>query len=67
MTIDATPQTDILELAERVLETGEGLAETDILRVLQAPDDQVPALLDVAHRVRMQWCGPRSRWKASSR
>lgn len=58
MTIDATPQTDILELAERVLETGEGLAETDILRVLQAPDDQVPALLDVAHRVRMQWCGP---------
>ncbi|MEZ5185548.1 MAG: biotin synthase BioB [Candidatus Nanopelagicales bacterium] len=58
MTIDATPQTDVLTTAERVLETGEGLSQADILRVLQLPDDAIPALLDLAHRVRMKWCGP---------
>ncbi len=58
MTIDATPQAEVLTAAERVLETGEGLSEADVLRVLQLPDDQIPALLDLAHRVRMKWCGP---------
>ncbi|TXH32473.1 MAG: biotin synthase BioB [Actinobacteria bacterium] len=44
--------------AERVLETGEGLREPEILEILQLPDDRIPDLLDLAHRVRMKWCGP---------
>ena len=50
--------TDILTAAERVVETGEGLSEAEVLQVLQLPDDSIPALLDAAHRVRMRWCGP---------
>ncbi|MCB0902163.1 MAG: biotin synthase BioB, partial [Actinobacteria bacterium] len=44
--------------AERVLETGEGLSEPEILEILRLPDDRIPDLLDLAHRVRMKWCGP---------
>lgn len=55
MTINAT---GVLEAAEQVLETGEGLAQADILAVLELPDEMVPDLLDLAHRVRMKWCGP---------
>ena len=58
MTINATPGTDVLDVAERVLETGEGVSEADVLRVLQLPDERIPDLLDLAHRVRMRWCGP---------
>jgi len=43
---------------EAVLTTGEGLDEAGVLAVLCASDDELPALLDVAHRVRMTWCGP---------
>ena len=56
MTVDATA--DVLMRAERVLETGEGLREPEILEILQLPDDRIPDLLDLAHRVRMKWCGP---------
>ena len=56
MTVDATE--DVLTRAERVLETGEGLRESEILEILNLPDDRIPALLDLAHRVRMRWCGP---------
>ena len=56
MTVDATQ--DVLVSAQRVLETGEGLTEAEVLAVLQLPDDQIPALLDLAHQVRMRWCGP---------
>jgi biotin synthase len=41
-----------------VLETGVGLSETDVLAVLRLPDEEIPAALDAAHRVRMAWCGP---------
>lgn len=41
----------------QVLENGEGLAEPDILRCLQVPDEDLPALLDLAHDVRRRWCG----------
>jgi len=44
--------------AEAVLQTGTGLAEPDVLAVLRLPDDDLPAILDLAHRVRMRWCGP---------
>ncbi len=54
MTVD----TDVLAAAERVLETGEGLSQPEILAILQLPDERIPELLDLAHRVRMRWCGP---------
>ena len=44
--------------AQRVLETGVGLAEPDVLAVLRLPDADLPAILDLAHQVRMRWCGP---------
>src|SRR5436305_1719431 len=44
--------------AARALETGTGLAEPDVLAVLQLPDEEVPAALELAHQVRMRWCGP---------
>src|ERR1044071_8464698 len=43
---------------EAVLATGEGLDEAGVLAVLRASDDELPALLDIAHQVRMAWCGP---------
>jgi biotin synthase len=49
----------ILELArERVLEGGSGLNEAQILEVLRLPDEAVPDVLELAHEVRMRWCGP---------
>jgi biotin synthase len=42
----------------RVLSTGVGLAEPDVLAVLRLPDGELPAALEVAHQVRMRWCGP---------
>ncbi|MBS1693230.1 MAG: biotin synthase BioB [Actinobacteria bacterium] len=50
---------DILaEAREQVLERGEGLDQTQTLRVLQLPDDRLDELLALAHEVRMAWCGP---------
>jgi biotin synthase len=50
---------DILAVArEQVLERGERLTQTQILAVLQTPDDQVGELLALAHEVRLRWCGP---------
>ena len=43
---------------DAVLATGTGLAEPDVLAVLTLPDEELPAALDAAHRVRMAWCGP---------
>jgi len=52
------PTYDVLDLAaERVLADGIGLDEPDILRCLELPDDRLDDLLDLAHRVRRQWCG----------
>jgi biotin synthase len=43
---------------DAVLSTGVGLAEPDVLAVLSLPDEDLPAALAAAHRVRMAWCGP---------
>jgi biotin synthase len=51
------PET-VLARAQRVLETGVGLDETAVLDVLRLPDDQIPSILELAHQVRMRWCGP---------
>ena len=50
--------TDILDIArEQVLDRGEGLSEAQVLEVLRLPDDRVDAALDLAHEVRVRWCG----------
>ncbi|BBH64141.1 biotin synthase [Actinoplanes sp. OR16] len=50
---------DILDRARtRVLDEGAGLSESEILEVLRLPDEDLPALLQLAHDVRMKWCGP---------
>ena len=55
----STPERDILDIArEQVLERGEALDYDQVLQVLRLPDDRLPELLQVAHDVRMQWCGP---------
>ncbi len=51
--------TEVLDRArEQVLGNGVGLAEADVLAVLRLPDDQLEALLELAHQVRLRWCGP---------
>ena len=50
---------DVLELARRrVLDDGVGLSEPEVLQVLELPDQRVAEALDLAHQVRMRWCGP---------
>jgi biotin synthase len=50
---------DILEVARaQVLEDGRGLDRDQLVQVLELPDSDVPALLELAHAVRMKWCGP---------
>src|SRR3954469_17209904 len=49
---------DVLASARAVLDSGEGLDEARTLAVLRAPDEQLPAALQLAHEVRMRWCGP---------
>jgi biotin synthase len=48
----------LADLREQVLERGEGLSEQQILSVLTSPDELLPDLLELAHDVRMKWCGP---------
>jgi biotin synthase len=49
---------DILDVARtQVLEQGIGLSEEQALEALRLPDDRVDELLDLAHEVRMKWCG----------
>ncbi|HEX5741454.1 MAG TPA: biotin synthase BioB, partial [Pilimelia sp.] len=50
---------EILDRARaQVLESGVGLDEAGVREVLHLPDDQLPAALQLAHDVRMRWCGP---------
>ncbi len=56
---DVLDTLDVLASArEQVLERGRGLSEADLIRVLGVPDDRLPELLQLAHDVRMRWCGP---------
>ena len=51
--------TDVLTLARRqVLEEGRSLDQAALLEVLTLPDERVPEALELAHEVRMRWCGP---------
>ena len=42
----------------QVLADGVGLDEAAVLDVLSLPDGDLPEALQVAHEVRMRWCGP---------
>ena len=46
------------EAREQVLEQGEGLSEAQVLEILQLPDAALEDALELAHAVRMRWCGP---------
>ncbi len=51
--------TDILTTARsQVLDDGCGLDQGQALECLRLPDERLPELLEVAHLVRMRWCGP---------
>ncbi|WP_144118750.1 biotin synthase BioB [Catellatospora sichuanensis] len=55
----STSSVSVLDRARtRVLAEGQGLEEADILEVLRLPDSDIPAALQLAHEVRMRWCGP---------
>jgi biotin synthase len=55
--VSASPEV-LVRAREQVLETGVGLSEQDVLEVLQLDDEHLDALLQLAHEVRMRWCGP---------
>lgn len=49
----------ILDTARRqVLDDGRGLGHEQVAAVLALPDDALDPLLELAHAVRMRWCGP---------
>jgi biotin synthase len=48
----------LLTAREQVLERGQPLEEAQVLAVLRLPDEQVHDALELAHEVRMRWCGP---------
>jgi biotin synthase len=57
--VTSTTYDDILATARaQVLEQGQRLDEQQILAVLSTGDEQLPELLELAHQVRMRWCGP---------
>jgi biotin synthase len=48
----------ILEIAHnQVLEDGVGLTQEQAVECLRLPDERVDELLDLAHEVRLAWCG----------
>jgi biotin synthase len=54
-----TTSFEILDIArDQVLERGGGLSEEQVLEVLRLPDEALDPLLQLAHEVRMRWCGP---------
>ena len=54
-----TDAPEILAVArQQVLEEGNGLRQDQLVEVLRLTDEALPALLGLAHDVRMRWCGP---------
>ncbi|NED64979.1 biotin synthase BioB, partial [Streptomyces sp. SID10244] len=50
---------DILDVARaQVLDRGEPLSRDQVLEVLRLPEERLTELLQLAHDVRMRWCGP---------
>ncbi len=58
-TSEQTIAAEILGRARtQVLDEGRGLDEAQVLAVLRLPDEALPDLLQLAHEVRLRWCGP---------
>ncbi len=54
-----TDADEILDAARsQVLESGRGLDERHVVGVLRLRDSALPDLLELAHQVRLRWCGP---------
>lgn len=52
------PTATILDIARRrVLEEGTGLNEQQLCEILHLTDSDLPALMELAHQVRLKWCG----------
>jgi biotin synthase len=50
---------DILDIArEQVLDGGRGLSREQAVQCLRLGEDRLGELLELAHAVRMRWCGP---------
>jgi biotin synthase len=56
--LDTAEQQLLDQARQQVLEEGRGLTEEQILGCLKLSDEALPALLKLAHDVRMRWCGP---------
>jgi biotin synthase len=53
-----TADIPILQQArEKVLHRGEGLSEEEVFQILELPDECLPAALELAHEVRLKYCG----------
>jgi biotin synthase len=52
------PERVLASARARALDEGRGLDQSQLVDVLRLPDRALPALLDLAHQVRMRWCGP---------
>ena len=51
--------TELLERARQlVLDEGTGLGYDDLVEIMRLPEEDIPALLELAHEVRMRHCGP---------
>ena len=48
---------DLRTIEEQVLERGEPLSAEQALQLIELPDVELSALIDLAHRVRLRYCG----------
>src|SRR5206468_5002184 len=48
----------LADARRQVLDDGVGLSEAQALECLRLPDDALTDLLELAHEVRLRWCGP---------
>lgn len=54
----AIPADELFRIVEaKVVENGEGLNFHEVLSVLQLDDEHLDTVLDLAHQVRLKWCG----------
>jgi biotin synthase len=58
VSIEATSYPILAAARAQVLEGGTGLDQAQVLEVLRLPDAALTDLLQLAHEVRMRWCGP---------
>jgi biotin synthase len=56
--LDPAEQELLAQARTQVLDNGQGLTEEQILACLRISDEALPALLRLAHEVRLRWCGP---------